>query len=417
MTTAYETLSKEEANSFFFGGQPPMAPQQMAPQQEAPVDNSPRKTKPIAPPVMGKPNVGQIDAQGLIGQVGQANKAIQAQTPAPQAPSAVGALIDQIVGNWALPALGLGALAAAGYAGYKSGSGPKEGLKSRDIMSRVEPTMDGSDLSKATPTAVPVPVEEPKTKFAAEFETKYGVPLAKAEEISGGKITKQWEADIVGNAIKNQLPITVTKEAPVTTTVTTKPATMAVAPTAVAPVATVAPVAPVVPAEKPVSKAKKPIDPSEAGLTKQEIGMKRYLESFYGGGEVGAKTYGQVNEILGYRPAFEPGKGGGLKPEENAIIKGYRKENIEGPKVNLDKEMKRGLKGGLAVGALMAIPGFADAAQKKDYGRMVDLASDFIVPPFAGSTELGVSTLGEKQMKAFENAQKLGSPYRSVAPR
>ena len=48
---------------------------------------------------------------------------------------------------------------------------------------------------------------------------------------------------------------------------------------------------------------------------------------------------------------------------------------------------------------------------------MADIASDFIVPPFAGSTELGVSTLGEKQMKAFENAQKLGSPYRSVPPR
>ena len=416
MTTAYETLSKEEANSFFFGGQPQMAPQQMAPQQAAPEETSPRKTKPIAPPVMGKPTVGQIDAQGLIGQVGQANKAIQAQTPAPQAPSAVGALIDQIVSNWALPALGLGALAAAGYAGYKTGAGPKEGLKSRDIMNRVEPTMDGSDLSKATPTAAPFPAEQTKTKFAAEFETKYGVPLAKAEEISGGKITKQWEADIVGNAIKNQLPITVKTEAPLTTTLTTKPATMAVpvVPTVEAPVATTAPV---VPAEKPVSKVKKPVDPTEAGLTKQEIGMKRYLESFYGGGEVGAKTYGQVGEILGYRPAFEPGKGGGLKAEENAVIKGYRKENIEGPKVNLDKEMKRGLKSGLAVGALMAIPGFADAAQKKDYGRMVDLASDFVVPPFAGSTELGVSTLGEKQMKAFENAQKLGSPYRSVPPR
>ena len=153
------------------------------------------------------------------------------------------------------------------------------------------------------------------------------------------------------------------------------------------------------------------------GLTKQEIGMKRYLESFYGGGEVGAKTYGQVGEILGYRPAFEPGKGGGLKPEENLVIKGYRKENIAGPKVNLDKEMKKALKGGAGAAALLSIPGFADAAQRKDYGRMVDLASDFIVPPFAGSTELGVSTLGEKQLKAFENAQKLGSPYRSVPPR
>lgn len=408
MATPYETLSKEEASSFLFGGQP-----QTVAQPEVVAQEAPRKTKPIAPPAMGKPTAGELNPAALVSQVTQANKEVQTQTPPPQAPSVVGALMDQILSNWQLPALGLGAMAAAGYAGYKAGKGG-EGLKSRDITQRIEPTMDGSDLSKPTPTAVPVPKEE--TKFAKDFEIKYGVPLAKAEEISGGKITKQWEADIVGNAIKNQLPITVKKEAPViTTTATTQPATM----TAVVPTEAPAPstVAPVAPTEKPASKAKKPVDPTEAGLTKQEIGMKRYLESFYGGGEVGAKTYGQVNEILGYRPAFDPGKGGGLKPEENQIIKGYRKENIEGPKVNLDKDMKRALKTGAGLTALMAIPGFADAAQRKDYGRMAELASDFVVPPFAGSTELGVSTLGEKQLKAFENAQKLGSPYRSVPPR
>lgn len=417
MAAPYETLSREEASSFLFGGQP-----QVVAQPEVTAEPAPRKTKPIAPPAMGKPPVGQLDPQALTSQVAQANKAVQAQTPPPQPPSVVGALIDQMVSNWQLPALGLAAMAATGYAGYKAGKS-SEGLKSRDITQRIDPTMDGADLSKPTPTAVPVPKEEPQNKFAKDFEVKYGVPLATAEEISGGKITKQWEADIVGNAIKNQLPITVKKEAPViaTPTLTTQPVAMVapVAPTP-EPVATTAPVAPVAPVtttEKPVSKAKKPVDPSEAGLTKQEIGMKRYLESFYGGGEIGAKTYGQVGEILGYRPAFDPGKGGGLKPEENLKIKGYRKENIEGPKVNLDKDMKRALKGGAGAAALMAIPGFADAAQRKDYGRMAELASDFVVPPFAGSTELGVSTLGEAQLKAFENAQKLGSPYRSVPPR
>ena len=413
MATPYETLSREEASSFLFGGQP-----QVVAQPEVTAEPAPRKTKPIAPPAMGKPAVGQLDPQALTSQVAQANKAVQAQTPAPQPPSVVGALMDQMLSNWQLPALGLAAMAATGYAGYKAGKGSGEGLKSRDITQRIDPTMDSADLSKPTPTAVPVPKEE--TKFAKDFEVKYGVPLATAEEISGGKITKQWEADIVGNAIKNQLPITVKKEAPViaTPTLTTQPVAMAapIAPTP-EPVATAVATAPVATTEKPVSKAKKPVDPSEAGLTKQEIGMKRYLESFYGGGEVGAKTYGQVGEILGYRPAFDPGKGGGLKPEENLKIKGYRKENIEGPKVNLDKDMKRALKGGAGAAALMAIPGFADAAQRKDYGRMAELASDFVVPPFAGSTELGVSTLGEKQLKAFENAQKLGSPYRSVPPR
>ena len=413
MAAPYETLSREEASSFLFGGQP-----QVVAQPEVTAEPAPRKTKPIAPPAMGKPAMGQLDPKALTSQVAEANKAVQAQTPPPQPPSVVGALMDQMLSNWQLPALGLAAMAATGYAGYKAGKGSGEGLKSRDITQRIDPTMDGADLSKPTPTAVPVPKEE--TKFAKDFEVKYGVPLATAEEISGGKITKQWEADIVGNAIKNQLPITVKKEAPViaTPTLTTQPVAMAapVAPTP-EPVATAVATAPVATTEKPVSKAKKPVDPSEAGLTKQEIGMKRYLESFYGGGEVGAKTYGQVGDILGYRPAFDPGKGGGLKPEENLKIKGYRKENIEGPKVNLDKDMKRALKGGAGAAALMAIPGFADAAQRKDYGRMAELASDFVVPPFAGSTELGVSTLGEAQLKAFENAQKLGSPYRSVPPR
>jgi hypothetical protein len=167
----------------------------------------------------------------------------------------------------------------------------------------------------------------------------------------------------------------------------------------------------VAPTEKPAPKAKKPINPSEVGLTKEQISMKRYLESNYGGGEVGAKTYAKVGEILGYTPAYEPGKGGGLKPEENALIKGYRKENIEGPKVNLNKDMKRALKGSAGAAALMAIPGFADAAQRKDYGRMVDIASDFVVPPFAGSSELGVSTLGNQQTQNVQSSALLGSPY------
>ena len=242
-----------------------------------------------------------------------------------------------------------------------------------------------------------------------------------------------------GPALKSELPstqpsFTTSTQAPNVTTSLPAIQQQAVAPTPVQPANVVstgstpeAAAAPIVkaeeikkvtqPTEKPASKVKKPIDPSEVGLTKEQIGMKRYLESNYGGGEVGAKTYSKVGEILGYTPAYEPGKGGGLNPEENKIIKGYRKENIAGPKVNLDKEMKRAFKGGAGVAALMALPGFADAAQRKDYGRMVDIASDFAVLPFAGSTELGVSTLGEKQRQAFENAKKLGSPYRSVPPR
>lgn len=178
---------------------------------------------------------------------------------------------------------------------------------------------------------------------------------------------------------------------------------------------------PVVAADKPISKAKKPVNPADVGLTKQELGMKNHLLSMYGEKEnpvAAAKAYETVKEILGYTPAYAQGEGGSLSKGEKSKVLDYRKENISGPKVNLTKGMKDALKkGGPVAAAMIATNEFANAAQKKDYGRMADLASDLFVPPFAGSTELGVSTLSEKQLKAFENAQKLGSPYRAIPPR
>lgn len=162
---------------------------------------------------------------------------------------------------------------------------------------------------------------------------------------------------------------------------------------------------------------KPPVPESEVGLTKQQIGLKRHLESFYGGGDIGAQSYEQVKNILGYTPAYPPGQGGGLQPEETGKILQYRKENIAGPKVNLTHDMKKLMKSG-ALGALAALPGFADAAQKKDYGKMADIASDFLVLPFAQSSEAGMPKAQEESIIAskFKEAQKLGSPYRSVPP-
>jgi hypothetical protein len=341
--------------------------------------------------------------------------------------------------------VGLYGAKKAGEYLYDKTASALNGIKNRMINK-------GPDVSSPSPIGQQPVTEKPKSSFAQQFETTYGVPLSKAEELTGGPITNPKDAAIVGGALKNQGGISVNN--PYQLSPYTQPTTgpffnpvAPAAPQATAPVAPADPFAPrpnpymtpsvqtgvqtgnatqavqavvaqeldnatgVAPTEKPAPKAKKPIDPSEVGLTKEQISMKRYLESNYGGGEVGAKTYAKVGEILGYTPAYEPGKGGGLKPEENALIKGYRKENIEGPKVNLNKDMKRALKGGAGAAALMAIPGFADAAQRKDYGRMVDIASDFVVPPFAGSSELGVSTLGNQQTQNVQSSALLGSPY------
>lgn len=433
MTTPYETLSKEEASSFLFGGQPQ---QQMAPPQAAPVEAAPRKTKPIAPPTMSTPVAGELNPSGLVQQVTQANKAVQTQTPAPQAPSVVGTLIDQLTSNWAIPSLGLGALGL--YGAYKLGQGTKEtskeGLKSRDIMNRIDPTMDGTDLSKPTPTAVPVPKDETKTKFAQDFEIKYGVPLAKAEEVSGGKITKQWEADIVGNAIKNQLPITVKKEAPViTTTATTQPATMAT-PVETAPTTAIQPTeapAPKGPKKEPVvASFKTAKDIPEGFVFRPDVGnLDRSMYNI-----LGPEHRQYAKELLTGGQMF-----GNVKDVNAEVSKlsteYFQKLQSQIPEAILSRDERRaqgipskfgnyGLQGfgkaakvGGVAGTLFAVADLANAKTAEQKATAGTNLLGAVLPPGADILEAGAPTLGQKQLKAFENAQKLGSPYRAIPPR
>ena len=150
-----------------------------------------------------------------------------------------------------------------------------------------------------------------------------------------------------------------------------------------------------------------------SGLTKEEAGMKKYLTSFYGGGVPGEQAYEKTIEILGGRPSYEPGKGGGLTPEQNKVIKDWRKENVQGPKVNLTKEMKSAIKGGAGIAILAAIPGFAQAKSLRETAGNV---AEGLLPIGLTPSELASGTLTEKQLNAYKEAQKLGSPYRSVPP-
>jgi hypothetical protein len=194
-----------------------------------------------------------------------------------------------------------------------------------------------------------------------------------------------------------------------------------------APVASVAPpvVAPPVVAPAPVAAtpvapvaAAPAVPPATGSLTKEQKGMKNYLVSQYGGGPEGEAAYKKTIDILGEVPAYEKGQGGGLSKEANDTIKAWRKSNIEGPKVNLTHDMKKVMKGAGGAGILMALPGFAEAAQRKDMGKMSDIFTDFFVLPFAQSREAGMSKREEESIIAnkFKEASKLGSPYRSVPP-
>lgn len=93
-----------------------------------------------------------------------------------------------------------GALASGvGYAFGKAKSG-LSGINQRKIGQPIDRTID-----------IPMDTVEKRnmSPFAQQFETTYGVPLSKAEAITGGPITNPKDAAIIGGALKNQAGISV----------------------------------------------------------------------------------------------------------------------------------------------------------------------------------------------------------------
>ena len=94
----------------------------------------------------------------------------------------------------------LGAIGGLGYAlTRKKGDGL--GIKDRTIT---RPPIDRT---------IDIPMETVEKRnvspFAQQFETTYGVPLSTAEQLTGGPINNAKDAAIVGNALKNQVGISV----------------------------------------------------------------------------------------------------------------------------------------------------------------------------------------------------------------
>ena len=106
--------------------------------------------------------------------------------------------------GWVIPAA-----AATGYA-VKKGYDAYQGLKSRSITGAPQPSQTQMDEAIDVPSRPVEPTTEaPKSKIATDFEAKFNMPFSAAEELSGGKITSARDAEIVGNAIKNKLGISV----------------------------------------------------------------------------------------------------------------------------------------------------------------------------------------------------------------
>jgi hypothetical protein len=360
--------------------------------------------------------------------------------------------------------LGLLGGAAATYAGYKVKNAledrrirrethESEMEKNKAYVRQVElqaknvagtPELTTKEIAQSVKQAEGVTPQAKPNPLNAYAEQKYKVPLATLEQVSGGTLKSIADVDVVGGAFTKGGNISVNQTGAFTPK--TDYTKTAVVPKEFAPplsqfdtsklgepfdvtrlgesrdplanrgfqypvVPTAEPI-PVEPTEKPKSKVKKPISPEDSGLTKQELGMKKHLLHLYGAEDYptsAEKAYAKVKDILGYTPAYEPGKGGSLNPEEKGKVLAYRKENIEGPKVNLTKPMKDILKkGGEAAAVLVSTIEFANAKTREEKANAgIDLLSA-VLPPGADILEAGAPTVNQQ---TIANAYKLGSPY------
>jgi len=189
----------------------------------------------IVPIADGRETTAAFQAEAKTAGEDLIKSANQEQTATLSAPpfdfmKALNSPVGYVTGAAALGALGTG----VGYAFGKAKSG-LSGINQRKIGQQpIDRTID-----------IPMDTVEKRnvSPFAQQFETTYGVPLSKAEALTGGPITNAKDAAIIGGALKNQGGISVNN--PYQTSPYTQ-APSAVAPTAPAtPQATApAPIAP-----------------------------------------------------------------------------------------------------------------------------------------------------------------------------
>jgi hypothetical protein len=113
-----------------------------------------------------------------------------------------------------------------------------------------------------------------------------------------------------------------------------------------------------------------------------------------------AKQARAINEPLG-RPPRAEAKATGLDLGKNPspITQAVNKKKI--------------VKVGGITGALIALPDLANAAEAKDFGKMIDIATDFFVLPFAQSREVGA---GEMEALAKARYEGMVGGGRGIAP-
>ena len=162
--------------------------------------------------------------------------------------------------------------------------------------------------------------------------------------------------------------------------------------------------------EKKVPKVPKApkVAPVE-GLNKAQNSMRNY---FIGSQNFTPEQYDElITKVYGGKAPEMGPMGGGLLPEDQATYKGYRKENIQGPKVNLTRDMKKVIKGG-GIATLLSLPAFINAKTSEDRNQIIRDFGEGLLPIGVTPTEAGAPTLTPEIRESQRQATLLGSPYR-----
>lgn len=434
---AYETFSPEEVDGIVYRSTPKSTPAA----QPAPMQSSalPPVTSPVKPskPKAAEPNVSQ-----LVQNVSEANRSIQESTPAPQAPSAIDALVSDITSNWKT-VLGAAAVPAIGWMASKMMGGKSteeskpKAIKDRLLVpsERVEPTF--SPPSKVGPiTNMPGTPEELQKALGPNWEAT----LAKSE---AARKEKQMLAQERARTSMGEIPAPVAQP-PVPAPQPAAPSPVAQAAAQTAPVAppTVAqiaqqaapavaeaaqaPAATIPPATEEKAKTRKPKTKLtyEAGSQLPE-GMV-FKEGFGGADNWMKNSFNDESRIM-IRDLFNEGKPYGANMEkaygdarkyedwlkQNIPVQTYARTERKAaglpPPENYGK-LGTAIKVGGIGGLLMTAGQAANAKQAaQDVGEA-------LLPIGMTPSDLASGTLTEKQLRAYQEAQKLGSPYRSVPP-
>lgn len=304
---------------------------------------------------------------------------------------------DNVIPGWLQPAMGAAAIGAAGVGAKTLYDRYIGGSKRAGGEPRIEPQMD---VSQKAPEGRVEPTWEPKQVIQQANATNPEVPVVKTgaqaaqEAVAAGQLpakglspaTSQ-DIEILANAAKAKTEKEIAKAG-------IKP-----------------------PEQKTFAteadlKAKMPEAVFKAGLGPGD----NWLYNTYGaeGRKAILNQFNEGKPIGGYKEAVELSKkaqqvtAGPQIPRDVAKTRG-----IAPTETNYGKLGKVGKVAGVA-GLLMTAAEAANAAQKKDYGKVVDLLSDLFVLPFAQSTELSSGTLDSEEARKIR-AQAIGGG-RGVTP-